>query len=68
MVAGLDPALAMARTPQHLPIARRCTSRSESGRFQRWQQKLFDKAFTHWHDNHGNPPVDHAQFAAHFVR
>lgn len=44
-----------------------CTTRSDRGRFQRFQQGIFHRAYRHWL-RHRPPPVDAEQFAAHFVR
>lgn len=36
------------------------------GKFQKYQQKLFHKAFVHWQENHA--VIDRDQFASHFIR
>ena len=48
-----------------------CSSRSDRGRFQVFQNIAFRAAVRTWmrqHERALRPPIDHEQFAAHFVR
>lgn len=51
----------------HADVDCSCTSASQGGRFQKFQQRMFGRAFRHWL-RHQRPVVDSDQFAAHFVR
>lgn len=44
-----------------------CTSRSDNGRFQHFQQMVFHRAFKCWRQQQ-HPAVDTQHFASHFVR